>query len=103
LSRLLNTGLFTEWPRRLVFPETQRSFGQKKSRGVEAPASKRRVDLLDDRAKKSTSRGWGQPLYMMAAQGPITLDNYFMATLKEAEKRIKKVLIFARSSPRICL
>jgi hypothetical protein len=36
---------------------------------------------------------------MMAAQGPITLGNYFMATLKEAEKQIKRVLIFARSSP----
>src|SRR5215212_8250154 len=54
---------------------------------------------LSDRAKKSTSRGWGHPLYMMAAQGPITLGNYFMATLNEAEKRIKRVLIFIRSSP----
>ena len=40
---------------------------------------------------------------MMAAQSPITFGNYFMATLNEAEKRIKRVLIFIRSSPRICL
>jgi hypothetical protein len=36
---------------------------------------------------------------MMAAQGPITLGNYCMATLSEAEKRIKRVLIFIRFSP----
>jgi hypothetical protein len=36
---------------------------------------------------------------MMAAQGPTTLGNYFMAILNEAEKRIKRVLIFIRSSP----
>jgi len=58
---------------------------------------------LSDRAKKSTSRRWGHPLYMMAAQGPITLGNYFMGTLNEAEKRMKGVLIFIRSSPESAL